>query len=75
MNKEFYGEDLCDSDGNCKLYHPLLTQGQCIFYNRMCELEDELKKELIEHEEFAKKCATEIEQLKAQIKNLKEDKK
>lgn len=41
LEKKYYKQDLCEDAGRCKLYNPLLTQGQCEYYNKMCELIDE----------------------------------
>ena len=42
LEKKYYKQDLCEDAGRCKLYNPLLTQGQCEYYNKMCELFEEL---------------------------------
>lgn len=42
LEKKYYKQDLCVDAGRCKLYNPLLTQGQCEYYNKMCELSEEL---------------------------------
>lgn len=42
-NKNYYKEDLCDGDGNCKLYNPLRTQGQCKYLNEWYEQKDKIK--------------------------------
>ena len=42
LEKKYYKQDLCEDAGRCKLYNPLLTQGQCEYYNKMCELIDEV---------------------------------
>ena len=42
LEKKYYKQDLCEDSGRCKLYNPLLTQGQCEYYNKMCELIDEV---------------------------------
>lgn len=44
MTDEYYKEDLCKEDASCKLYNPLLTQGQCEYYNQWCELKKENKR-------------------------------
>lgn len=42
LEKKYYKQDLCIDAGRCKLYNPLLTQGQCEYYNKMCELLEEV---------------------------------
>lgn len=43
MTNEYYKQDLCNSESSCKLYNPLVTQGQCEYYNQWCELKSELE--------------------------------
>ena len=61
LEKKYYKQDLCEDAGRCKLYNPLLTQGQCEYYNKMCEL----------FEELAEKDK-EIEELKTRVSELQD---
>ena len=65
MSKEYYKQDLCNSDGNCKLYNPLQTNGQCVYYNEWCELKDkvaDLEAKLAEKEDRISRLQFEVQQ-------------
>ena len=61
LEKKYYKQDLCEDAGRCKLYNPLLTQGQCEYYNKMCELIDEVAEK-----------DKEIEELKTRVSELQD---
>lgn len=39
----YYKTDVCDGNGGCKLYNPLLTQGQCKYLNEWYEQKEKIK--------------------------------
>ena len=67
LEKKYYKQDLCEDAGRCKLYNPLSTQGQCEYYNKMCELIDEVAEKDKEIEEYKTQikefCGTKLAKL------------
>ena len=74
LEKKYYKQDLCEDAGRCKLYNPLLTQGQCEYYNKMCELIDEVSekdKQIKYLKDLCDKERLKITELQQQIKEEK----